>query len=114
MTARGPDPTSAAPGDRSAGIPPQYRLRDLWIIRHGESRANAAFSAGADEPFPAATAMSSSRPQGTSKPPGWGGGWPGWTRSERRSWWCAHRICARNRPGRRWRALPKAPAPYPW
>lgn len=52
MTARGPDPTSAAPEDRSAGIPPRYRLRDLWIIRHGESRANAAFSAGADEPFP--------------------------------------------------------------
>ncbi|WP_232329449.1 histidine phosphatase family protein [Nocardia violaceofusca] len=55
MTAMGPDPTGASPQageDRSTGIPPRYRMRDLWIIRHGESRANAAFNAGADEPLP--------------------------------------------------------------
>lgn len=56
MTAKGAHPPGASPdGDpegRSTGIPPRYRMRDLWIIRHGESRANAAFSVGADEPFP--------------------------------------------------------------
>ncbi|MFF0455009.1 histidine phosphatase family protein [Nocardia africana] len=55
MTAMGPDSTGAAAQGaeiRSAAIPPRYRMRDLWLIRHGESRANAAFSAGSDEPFP--------------------------------------------------------------
>ncbi|WP_084460720.1 histidine phosphatase family protein [Nocardia kruczakiae] len=52
MTAMGPDPSSAFPSVPAATIPPRYRIRDLWIIRHGESRANAAFSAGADEVFP--------------------------------------------------------------
>ncbi|OXR40766.1 2,3-bisphosphoglycerate-dependent phosphoglycerate mutase [Nocardia cerradoensis] len=53
MTAMGgPDPSSAFPSVPSAAIPPRYRIRDLWIVRHGESRANAAFSAGADEAFP--------------------------------------------------------------
>ncbi|MFF0498237.1 histidine phosphatase family protein [Nocardia aobensis] len=52
MTAMGPDPSSAFPPVPSAAIPSRYRIRDLWIIRHGESRANAAFGAGADEAFP--------------------------------------------------------------